>query len=85
MFRWMKTWFSHTNPTQAILYTRPGCHLCDIAAQTLKHAGYQVQQVNIDEDPGLRQQFDHQVPVVEIEGRIRFRGHVDPLLLKRLR
>lgn len=69
---------------QAILYTRQGCHLCEVASQTLEQAGYGVKQVDIDEDPELRQKFDHEVPVVEIDGRIRFRGRVDPLLLKRL-
>jgi glutaredoxin len=84
MFRWLRHWFGKSKQRQAILYTRHGCHLCDVAAQTLEQAGYAVQMVDIDENSELRQKFDHEVPVVEIDGRIRFRGRVDPLLLKRL-
>lgn len=84
MFRWRLPWRDAAKQRQAILYTRPGCHLCEVAAQTLASAGYSVELVYIDENPELRQKFDHVVPVVEIDGRIRFRGRVDPLLLKRL-
>jgi len=84
MFRWMQRWFSKAKPRHAILYTREGCHLCDVAAETLRQAGYTTQSVDIDQDATLRSRFNHEVPVVEIDGRIRFRGHVDPLLLKRL-
>ena len=42
------------------------------------------QEVNIDEHPALREQFDTCVPVVEIDGKIRFRGRVDRRLLERL-
>lgn len=84
MFRWLRSWRTKSQPRQATLYTRAGCHLCDVAAETLRQAGYTIHHVDIDEDPALRSRFDHEIPVVEIEGRIRFRGHVDPLLLKRL-
>jgi hypothetical protein len=40
--------------------------------------------VNIDDAPTLRERFDTCVPVVEFDGKIRFRGHVDPVLLRRL-
>lgn len=84
MFRWLQHWFRKPRTRQAILYTRQGCHLCDVAAETLEQAGYELEHVDIDRNPELREKFDHEVPVVEIGGRIRFRGRVDPLLLKRL-
>lgn len=40
--------------------------------------------VDIDQDPRLRERFDQCVPVVEIDGKIRFRGKVNPVLLDRL-
>jgi len=67
-----------------ILYTRTGCHLCDVANQTLIDHGLQPEEVDIDADEVLREQFNTCVPVVEIDGKIRFRGQVDPILLKRL-
>ncbi len=67
-----------------ILYTRTGCHLCDEAEQTLVEHGLIPQSVDIDADPELVERFDTCVPVVEIDGKIRFRGCVNPMLLKRL-
>ena len=67
-----------------VLYTRRGCHLCKEAAELLLKHGLRPRQVDIDERPELREQFDTCVPVVEIDGRIRFRGRVDEVLLRRL-
>ncbi len=68
----------------AVLYTRDGCHLCDEAKAVLYAYGLSVTEVNIDEDKTAFDQFDHCVPVVEIDGRIRFRGRVNEVLLRRL-
>lgn len=68
----------------ATVYHRPQCHLCDEAGKLLEHHGYVLTWVNIDEDDQLRTKFDTCVPVVEIDGKVRFRGKVDPLLLARL-
>lgn len=66
------------------LYTRKSCHLCDDARQTLLDHGLSPRSVDIDQHPLLREKFDTCVPVVEIDGTIRFRGRVDPTLLRRL-
>jgi len=70
--------------TPVILYTRAGCHLCEDARALLVRHGLSPQEVDIDADEELRSRFDECVPVVEIDGQIRFRGRVDPVLLKRL-
>lgn len=67
-----------------VLYTRRGCHLCDDARHLLMAHGIDPQMVDIDHDPSLRQRFDACVPVVEINGRVRFRGKVDSILLRRI-
>jgi glutaredoxin len=67
-----------------VLYTRAGCHLCDLAWQVLEEHGLAVTPVDIDEHPEFRVQFDRCVPVVELDGKIRFRGRVNPVLLRRL-
>ena len=69
---------------RVVLYTRRGCHLCDIAKETLLQYGQSPEEIDIDGDPELRSRFDCCVPVVEIDGKIRFRGHVDKRLLRRL-
>jgi glutaredoxin len=67
-----------------VLYTRRGCHLCDEALATLQRHGLEPVCIDIDDDPTLQNQFDACVPVVEIDGRVRFRGGVHPVLLRRI-
>lgn len=66
------------------LYTRAGCHLCEEAEQVLIAHGLDPQVLDIDQDPSLFERFNSCVPVVEIDGKIRFRGRVSPILLRRL-
>ena len=70
--------------TETILYTRQGCCLCDEAKATLEQHGLTVQSVDIDNNPTLREKYDLLVPVVWIGGKERFRGQVNPILLRRL-
>jgi glutaredoxin len=69
---------------EVVLYTRQGCHLCEIAAEILARHKLEVQEVDIDRQPELRQRYNECVPVVVIDGRERFRGRVDELLLRRI-
>ena len=69
---------------KVILYTRRGCHLCDEAHAVLSQYGLEVRSVDIDQDAELREKYNECVPVVVIDGRERFRGRVEPLLLERL-
>ena len=73
-----------TNPPEVILFTREGCHLCDDALLLLRQHGLDPALVDIDRDPKLRERYNVCVPVVVIDGRERFRGRVEPRLLKRL-
>jgi glutaredoxin len=67
-----------------ILYTRRGCHLCEEVLLMLQRHGIAPHCIDIDNDPALRDKFDECVPVVEINGRVRFRGTVHPVLLRRI-
>lgn len=69
---------------QVILYTRVGCHLCDDARDLLQQHGLTPQLVDIDGDTKLAAEYGNCVPIVEIDGRVRFRGRVNPVLLRRL-
>jgi glutaredoxin len=70
--------------TNAILYSRQGCHLCDEAAEVLARCGVSFEKVDIDAEADLARHYGECVPVVVIGGRERFRGRVDELLLRRL-
>ncbi len=70
-----------------ILYTRDGCHLCDDAAELLQsYSAFlpPIQEIDIDGDSTLRDRWDSWVPVVEIDGRVRFKGRISEMLLRRM-
>lgn len=67
-----------------VLYTRQGCCLCDEAKRVLQKHGLTPQEIDIDQRPDLLSEFNDCVPVVLIDGKIRFRGRVEERLLKRL-
>ena len=71
-----------------VLYTRQGCHLCERAWQQLEQSrqryGFALRQVDIDDDPELVRAYGECVPVVTIDGKVRFRGAVNGVLLERL-
>ena len=69
---------------KAVLYTRHRCCLCDDAKAILQANGLSIEEVDIDTDPVLSAKFNDHVPVVFIDGKERFRGRVDEVLLRRL-
>ncbi len=72
---------------EAILYTRGDCTLCDEAALTLSsYAGVlpPLKTVDVDSDPAVLDDFGNCVPVLLLDGKVRFRGHVNEILLQRL-
>jgi glutaredoxin len=73
---------------RVVLYTRQGCHLCADAHQVLEEArqrhGFGLESVDIDTDPELVDRYGEQVPVVLVDGKLRFRGTVNRVLLERL-
>lgn len=70
-----------------VFYTRTTCPLCDEAKLLLRDYSEwlpPVTDVDIDEDPELRERFTTCVPVVQCDGRVRFRGRINETLLRRL-
>lgn len=70
-----------------VLYTRDGCPLCDEAAELL--GAYRlwlppVTEVDIDLDHELNTRLGEEIPVVQMDGKTRFKGHVNETLLRRL-
>ncbi|MDH3789388.1 MAG: glutaredoxin family protein [Xanthomonadales bacterium] len=51
-----------------ILYSRPECHLCDLAAEMLNSAGLPWRSVDIDADPCLATRYGVHVPVISRPG-----------------
>jgi glutaredoxin len=62
---------------RVIIYSRPGCHLCDEAKQAIEGAGcqneYTLEEINIESDPNLLNRYQYDIPVVTINGVEAFR------------
>jgi glutaredoxin len=71
---------------EVVVYSRRGCHLCDVVKETLTHAqgkaDFVLREVDIDNDVQLRQQYNDEVPVVFIDGRkvFKYRMNEDQFL-----
>lgn len=65
------------SPREVIVYSRKGCHLCEIVKETLgkleKRGGFIWREVDVDGNDSLRRQFTDEVPVVFIDGRKAFK------------
>ena len=65
---------------QVILYTRPGCHLCEEMKQQIRNAAceelYTLEEVNIETDPELLNKYRYDIPVITINGIEAFRHRV---------
>ena len=69
------------------LLTRTGCHLCEIAAETLERIGAEAGlvpvAVDVDGDPELQAEYGDRVPVVLLDGQEHSYFTVDVLRLRR--
>jgi glutaredoxin len=68
-------------PRQVIVYSRKGCHLCEIVKETLnkleRRGGFTWREIDVDSDEELHRRFTDEVPVVFIDGRKAFKYHMD--------
>lgn len=68
-------------PRQVLVYTRKGCHLCEIVKESLvkleRRGLFHWREVDVDADEKLRRQFTDEVPVVFIDGRKAFKYRMD--------
>lgn len=73
--------------SEVIIYTRPGCHLCEEAKTAINASGCEgefiLTEVNIDDDPLLRERYGDDIPVIFINGVKVFKHRVDPREFKR--
>jgi glutaredoxin len=89
---WLGSWWEpiprHRDRWRVIMYTRQGCHLCERALDLLTEAqrrhGFSLEKFDIDTDPALAAEHGQYVPVVSVNGKVRFRGVVNAMLLRRL-
>lgn len=65
-----------------ILYSRPGCGLCDEARTVIvtqrTRTPFALEEVDVSTDDALELEYGIRIPVVVIDGRERFEIRVDP-------
>ena len=65
-----------------IIYSRPGCHLCDEAKAAILSAGcndqFTLEEVNIESDTELLRKYQYDIPVITINGIESFIHRVSP-------
>ena len=63
--------------TKVIIYSRPGCHLCEEAKEAIRAADcpdkYTLEEVNIENDPELLKRYKYDIPVITFNGVEAFR------------
>jgi len=74
--------------TRVLMYTRRGCHLCTEAYSLLEEMrgrfGFELEAIDADGNPDLVRLYGERVPVVVVNGRERFWGRINRVLLERL-
>ena len=77
--------------SKVLLYSRSGCHLCDVALETLEklqnelknERNFEIEVVLIDGHLELEDKFGEQVPVTYIDGKAHDFFRVDPERFKK--
>ena len=66
---------------EVILYTRKGCHLCEIVKESLvklqKRGSFHWREIDVDSDSEIRRLYTDEVPVVFINGHKAFKYRMD--------
>jgi len=72
------------------LYSRPGCHLCDIMKATVEQivassrTPIQLEQIDISTDADLEARYGLEIPVLEINGKKVAKYRISEEALKRI-
>jgi len=70
-----------TPPGEVVVYSRKGCHLCEIVKESLvklhKRGGFTWREIDVDSDADIRRRYNDEVPVVFINGRKAFKYRMD--------
>ena len=73
--------FTPTLMTKVVVYSKPGCCLCDeVKAQLTKlreKHPFELRELNILDDPEIYEEFKEEIPVVFINGRKAFKYRLD--------
>lgn len=71
-----------------MLLTRPQCHLCEAARDVVGRVAAELhldwEEVSLEDDPSLVEQFGEEIPVVFVDGIQRDFWQIDEARLRRI-
>ncbi len=72
---------------QITLYSKPGCHLCEVAKEALISLGDEfevvLEEVNILDDPEAYEKYKYTIPVMVVDKNIVLETRIDAKKLRR--
>jgi glutaredoxin len=78
---------AHSGDARVVVYSRPGCHLCEVAealvAEICAETGDAWARVDITTDEDLTSRFTDQVPVTFVDGAQHDFWRVDAVRLRK--
>jgi glutaredoxin len=66
-----------------VMYSRPGCHLCDDARVVLLRVGEAFDEVDIESDDELLKRYLERIPVIALDGEELYDFFIDEQDLRR--
>lgn len=65
------------------IYGKPDCHLCDVAADVVQkvvgsNIAVIIEKVDITDDVALLEKYKNDIPVIAVDGVVKFKHDVDP-------
>jgi glutaredoxin len=75
------------DPPELVLYTKPGCHLCDemkaVVMRVTQEVGARVRELDISTDPQLEASLGEEIPVLFVNGHKAFKFRLTEEQLRR--
>ncbi|MDQ3156060.1 MAG: glutaredoxin family protein [Actinomycetota bacterium] len=69
-------------PARVVVYSKPGCHLCEVAEATVEQLCDELdvgwERIDILDDPELMAAYGEQIPVTFVDGKQHDFWRVDP-------
>jgi glutaredoxin len=88
LLRWLRLARKQRPDLRVVVFTRATCPLCDNAWELLRRQqrryGFTLEAKDIEQSAELMREYCECVPVVTINGQVRFRGQVNEVLLRRI-
>jgi glutaredoxin len=75
------------NPHKIVLYSKPGCHLCEDAKEALNALSgefdFILEEFDINQDPALYERYKYTIPVMVVDGKIELEARINTSKIRR--